>query len=726
MASNLVMRQLDERQTEHEIQLLVYSPKMDILALALATGTVSLYRLQWQRIWAAPGEEGRLATALAWRPDGKLLAAGDSAGLVTVRHIEASAAIHTQQLDSKVTCLTWVSCPGLAPPAEPGEQEWDFLARLPSLSKTYSYIGPGGEEELEDCRRLDCGGELTVLLAGTAAGSIYVLVHGFLLAMRLTAEDLGDGVEGGVEEVAMTEDVKSISCVVGGRLLLLSCPLLSTCMPQLAVLAAKYSLVQGILHYTTDTIRQIREAWESILLEMDTKLTSYAENNPPGTVAADFLELLMFGVPSPQLETFLHKDMTEKGLKKLGQSIELSYSNIQRLVLRYLGAVSQSLNFHLGEMVGLARAGDRYPVLGVTEAVVEAALHQAQAFWAKGVELQQVIDESMKNFKAFFRWVYVEILKLGEENLAGDLSKVSQQDITFIAEFLKRFQPVESVGGSVSHLYLEKVGQYLEDKPLVQPPDNSANPWHQLLETHPEIQDVPFIIPVNTGTSLVQEHAQLEARVSAVFAGLGRDIGSQTALLQAIALPDMAPRSCRQQVTERVCVHGIASLSPGPDSSAPSELLLWRALCSSSSSTPSPTSPTSMVRLRLAPGLVVVDSSFYTAEYLALLVRGEGEVHTLLQLPLASLAPLLAPHSPTSPHAAVLVEEVGGARSRTLDNLAATQLAVSGPRKVSVFLFRNRKRIRIYDMEGEEEEEEDTLDSSGFSASMDVNSSQIG
>ena len=102
--------------------------------------------------------------------------------------------------------------------------------------------------------------------------------------------------------------------------------------------------------------------------------------------------------------------MTEKGLKKLGQSIELSYSNIQRLsmkhlylypctlypftpaslhsvpvpctprlvlrylgtnctqctctcsprlVLRYLGAVSQSLNFHLGEMVGLARAGHR-------------------------------------------------------------------------------------------------------------------------------------------------------------------------------------------------------------------------------------------------------------------------------------------------------------------------------------------------------------------------------
>ena len=64
--------------------------------------------------------------------------------------------------------------------------------------------------------------------------------------------------------------------------------------------------------------------------------------------------------------------------------------------------------------------------------------------------------------------------------------------------------------------HFPKVGQYLEDAPLVQPPDNSANPWHQLLEKHPEIQEVPFIIPVNTGTSLVQEHAKLEIAVSQV------------------------------------------------------------------------------------------------------------------------------------------------------------------------------------------------------------------
>ena len=119
----------------------------------------------------------------------------------------------------------------------------------------------------------------------------------------------------------------------------------------------------------------------------------------------------------------------------------------------------------------LAKVGHRFTVLGV----VEEALYRAQAFWGKKVELQQVIDESMKNFKAFFRWVYVEIQRLSHETVSRDLSKVSQQDITFIAEFLQRFQPVEGEGG-VSHVYQEKVGQYLAQEELVQPPYNTATP----------------------------------------------------------------------------------------------------------------------------------------------------------------------------------------------------------------------------------------------------------
>jgi len=737
MAQNLVMRQMDERQTEHEVSLLVWSPKMDILALSLSTGAVSLYRLQWIRVWTAPpAEEGRICTALAWRPDSKLLASGDSGGGLTIRHIESSVGIHSEQLDSGVVSLAWVECPPCSNVEYGGiaeEGEWDFLAKLPSLSKTYSYVGTG-QEELEDCRKLDSS-EMSVLLAGTENGTLYVFINGYLLCMKIAlGELLGEsGVGRRVENLAMAQDMRTLSVLVGpregeaeeGQLVVVKCPLLATCQPELSVLAGKYCLVHGLLQYTGETIKQIREAWETILLEMDTKLASYAENNPPGTVAADFLELLMFGVTSPQLEHFLHKEMTEKGLKKLGHSIELSYSNIQRLVLKYLGAVSQSLNFQLGELVGLARAGHRFSVLGVTEEVVEKALYRAQAFWSKGVELQQVIDESMKNFKAFFRWVYVEILRLSDETVSGDLSKVSQQDITFIAEFLQRFQPVEGEGG-VSHVYLEKVGQYLGEDELVQPPDNSANPWHRLLENCPDLAEVPFIIPVNTRTSLVTEHNLLSQSVTSIFSSMGGDLTSQAQLVTCLSLPAVDCQSSRQ-LTDHLVTNGIATTT---STSTPGKLLCWQTNCSLSSPT------TSMLWLDTADR--VVDTSFYTKELLTLLLEDSSGAQTLVQFPLSSLtshfsSPIPSKHTtsfiPTSHNLTSIpttqLMDLAGIRFRCMDSLSARQLAVSGPRKVSAFLFRNKKRLRIYDMEGEEAEEDETLESSGFSASGDFNSSQL-
>merc|ERR1719347_2417446 len=208
----------------------------------------------------------------------------------------------------------------------------------------------------------------------------------------------------------------------------------------------------------------------------------------------------------------------------------MSYSNIQRLVLRYLGAVSQSLNFQLWEVMGLARMGDKYSVLGMSEELVEGAVTRAQAFWAKGVELQQVLDESLKNFKAFFKWLYVEMLKLHDDPVPGDLGKVSQQEVGFIAEFLARFQPVEGRNG-VSHTNIEKVGQYLAQPDLLQPPNRSNNPWCKLVQSNTELANTPFIIPVDSKTSLVREHELLLNAVTDVFSSVARDLTKETEVI---------------------------------------------------------------------------------------------------------------------------------------------------------------------------------------------------
>ncbi len=44
------MRQLEERILEDCVSIMLWSPKMDIIAIALETGEVVLYRLNFQKV----------------------------------------------------------------------------------------------------------------------------------------------------------------------------------------------------------------------------------------------------------------------------------------------------------------------------------------------------------------------------------------------------------------------------------------------------------------------------------------------------------------------------------------------------------------------------------------------------------------------------------------------------------------------------------------------------
>ena len=60
-----------------------------------------------------------------------------------------------------------------------------------------------------------------------------------------------------------------------------------------------------------------------------------------------------------------------QGVKKLGVSLELSYTNIRKYLLSYLNSSIQSLLFHLGDVLGMSRWSDRFGVLGLSETAVQ-------------------------------------------------------------------------------------------------------------------------------------------------------------------------------------------------------------------------------------------------------------------------------------------------------------------------------------------------------------------
>ncbi|KAH8025004.1 hypothetical protein HPB51_002418 [Rhipicephalus microplus] len=425
-------RQVNERHVSAEVELMLWSPRLDLIALALKQGDVALHRLSWKRVWLRTPPDGKerdvAVWSLAWRPDGKILAIGYSTGTIILCNVENSDIVHTLVLSVGVTCLCWSSDGTTAEDSELQSRllfrdfSSAYLPKLPKLNKSYGCTSSMKliEENADDCKMLKEQEDFNILVVGLANDTFSKLT--------VTIESERDG---------------------AGKFMCLhvyNMPLLRDKWGELRLVALKYGQVASLATYLTSTISSIKETWEDILLEVDSKLANYAQEKrrtSSGTVSDDFLELLMFGTPSDALEKFLVHDLTEKGLKKLGHSIELCYSNVQKYVLKQLQGVTQAIYFHLADLQGMARWEDRFGALGLRSEAVTNALGCTGSFLLKVAELLQVIEVSIRNFKAFFRWLYVVILRLSDDTVPPEVTRISQQEIVFVAEFLKENFAVE-------------------------------------------------------------------------------------------------------------------------------------------------------------------------------------------------------------------------------------------------------------------------------------------
>lgn len=466
----------------------------------------------------------------------------------------------------------------------------------------------------------------------------------------------------------------------------------------------------------------ITEAWEDILLEIDSKLEKYAQEKrqtSTGTISDDFLELLMFGTPSDVLEKFLLHDLTDKGLKKMGHSVELCYSNIQKHILKNLQSVGYSLYFHFLDLGGMARWEEKFGVLGLSKEPVACALKSTGAFLMKSMELLQVIDSSMKNFKAFFRWLYTVILRLSDEPVPSEVTRVTQQDISFVANFLTESFAVEWEENRKSSFSLERIGQYLKDEPLAFPPPLGQNNWVKFLENAQGF-DSDLLVPHDPKLSLVQQHKELEKLSSNAFVGPAEVLAKSIALEMQVVLALTKTEQCvvsQLTSTRENCTYTAVA----PDVMSREDIYLFRGAAGEGY--------IEVVRL-VAGGFKgstempitnrVLDLQFYNTDILSILLAeatpsGEQSVPILVQLPMKHVLPFFQRAAKqVSVYDAVseqglptvdVAQFLDRLNYRRLENMKASAFAVSGARSVACVLFQSRRRVRLFEMDVEEEEE---------------------
>jgi anaphase-promoting complex subunit 4 len=498
-------------------------------------------------------------------------------------------------------------------------------------------------------------------------------------------------------------------------------------------------MIMNTLNYIEDTIEHINEAWESVLLEMDNKLAKYAKKQQPGAVSADFLELLMFGYPSEALEIFLTQEMTVRELKKLSNSVDMSYSTIQKLVVKPLHSAIVSLFYHINDVYGMHQ--NSYFYKGLLGEVTNDPLMKTGSFLIKSHELQQTIDKSMRDYKIFFRWLYITVSRLIEDMTPDDASALNQQEINYLAEFLYNFEEYrkDTVGDSGEKeikFNLERVGQYLSPNDLLIPPQNDTNNlWDTILADNECIRASKLIYPHNKKSSLMSEKNAMRKSVDDLFERIETSIGSGFKLHSGRHLKSDVEENEFKIVTSHfhdskdidkdIYINTTMSTTCDMFTILSLENDLLFVACY-------PDCEIKIAKMHFADNndlnlsnigqLSFIDVKFYSSKFISVFMKNEvgNKSHScFFQLSVPRLLDHLNDHHHSEILSLNLFNFIDDGSFKSIDGFNGSMMAVSGSRKVASFLASNQKIVKLYELEVDEDDP-DEMDASN-NASIEIN-----
>lgn len=242
--------------------------------------------------------------------------------------IELQVVVHHFQLESDIRCLSWTQnnreiCDDSDSSDNPLEHSDVYLPPLPSFNSLTSNA-PKTDYNASDPYSKKV---LNMLVVGLRTGIVHLSVFGVLPCGRINvAEHLRKATPHSqldLVDVKMSGDFRQLQIIAVGdnsklELVTMANEMLPNYLWPLLRLATKHGQILNTLGYIDDIIQCITEAWETALLEMDNKLTKYANSHPEGSVSADFLDLLLFGVPSESLEEFLTRYLIKSEARNFG------------------------------------------------------------------------------------------------------------------------------------------------------------------------------------------------------------------------------------------------------------------------------------------------------------------------------------------------------------------------------------------------------------------------
>ncbi|XP_016936717.2 anaphase-promoting complex subunit 4 isoform X1 [Drosophila suzukii] len=754
MSQTSSMKLLGARNMSCIVERMEWNNKMDLIAYGTEKGEVVIQRLNWQKIvtFPTPGEDVRVRS-LSWQMDETLLAVGYSNGKVALLDAESetiisgliyeddikkvyfSKAINSQENLGTYTCNA-------------KDKHRRFLPKLQPLTNIDPCLKTLDQKSFPK-------GSPCFLVVIMRSGKVHLLLLGALQAgsIDLTQHILHPE-QFDVYDVRLNGDFNAIYALLrdGQELKMLHFhnQVLQECMAPMLELATHCAHILETKNYINDTQQCLTEAWETVQLEMDNKLTKYANSQPYGLISAHFLELHVFGFATFEVEEFLFETLSEKGFKKIANSVDLSLSNLQGLVFKQLNGSAVNMFYFLNTIAGFGRMSHFFESL-ISPDVANEAMRACGAFVLKVHELQRTIDTLVYDMKLFHAWMIFTILRLSHQEIPDDLVLTEEENIA-MADFLCSMEPelddrsdeeddVEPLSDTPpparSKFNLERVGQYLDNAYLTQPYTRDPSQlWEEMVAENECLNECKLFVPHDKNLSLVQQRDKMFNAIDAVFHKPTESISGSFKLSSAVICNDLPPMEPGEGLEDRELVTCSYYVNEASRSDMLACTISWQEAMILEVSRAGD-GLVRCTRIQLEPGMFssahedfynlrFVDLQFYNESSLSILAQSTSAVSGMrphsffIQFSLSAarnqctqhqMGPLVKLKDATVTHS--IHDVVDGATFKGLDGLC-DMLAVSGSRKVATVLSDRKRKMTIFEMEIEEEEDDTEMSQASF------------
>lgn len=767
-----VIKQLEEKQVVIEIDLMVWSDRLDLVAFSNTKGELALHRITWTKAWSLPPpREGGLITALAWRPDGKVIAVAYDTKELLLINVENKKILHGIKTRAGITCILWAQEKNNTNLVQDEytnkctqymDESNNFIADPPTLANYSTNV----VDDSKSSKFFQQQSELNLLFIGTDSGLVLFNIFGSLPCVEIDVTSYlqkraspFESISCEIIKLHLTDDLSRLFVTLkdsenGLKMVILNTEIFKTHSNEIYAISTKQEKINGLVKYLDATLATLEEIFEGVLLEMDAKLSQYASRCPHEMLSVEFLDLLMFGIYNPEMDEFLLNELGLKGLEKFGTSLETSYANMQVLLFNHLAKAGKNISYHLIDLKGFSRLEHRFEILGLEEKTITESIQAIGSLLLKSGEMLHILDDTLVNCRAFIRWLTTATLYLMEEPIPSELQKRTQTDVLCIVEFIKNFDNISSeryasIGGNKEKVFvLERLGQYLADAPLSIKTDFKSNTWDTFLKNNNCIDNNEAIIKHMPEKSLIQQHKHLKVVLDSMYEQSIDVLINQLIPVQTIHCCRLGevqkPLENRNlHITQINCgenriLHAFLTESETNgfylvqtdvnDMKNITAQALYLYISDSSESVDNSDRAATLLK---DPENVttITDLEFYSNTVLSLLLRKQNSQQTLgvlCQLPVKLVQERFGDNLDLSKEDLTITEQnvVRVCSSEFAYNdlighvleMAPRSLAVSGARKVAIVLATNRRSVRIYEMEAddddddEEDEEQNTLD----------------